>query len=419
MSTSELCSHCKGNKERVTNLKEVIESMNTLCDELEMEREIARVEVKDLRQIVQNNLKIDAKDSPLKEAVKVFRQSVKQEQHSEPEESKSPDSGGKRIVIRRKKKTPEVKRRSPTYWHPALALDELDQALNDVAVLQGELLQLKTVNEKLKEMYTDAEVKHTIAQFKISKLEKAKRELLLDKSNYETQAVLQKLNERKSNASLTGSPQVSGSKMINGVRITDNDMESSLLNAAKVGDLTTVSVLCERSVKEDDEESRKNFMNCRNEDGWTPLMLASARGHLPVVKKLLASGGDAKLTESDLDYTALHLAAWNNRGDIVKYLIEEANCPPDSEGEYKRTPLMLAANWGASGSMKVLLELGASPKHEDSRGRTALHWARDKVLKSTLEEAMKKADEVKNKTVDGSSDDYPFHKNISELENEV
>jgi len=415
MSSSERCSKCKGNTERVFNLKEVIESINMQCDELEMEREIAKVEVKDLRKMVQNNVKFDSKDSSLKLAVKEFRQSVMKEWHSECDESKSTNADGERIVIRRRKKTQEVKRR-PTYWHPAVALDELDQALNDVAMLQGELLQLKTVNKKLREMHSDAEVKHTIAQFKISKLEKAKRELLLDKSQSESQAVLRQLSTRRSNAPL---PAGSTVKTVGGVRIADSDIESSLLNAAKVGDLRTLSVLCDRSVKVDDEERRKNFVNCRNDDGWTPLMLASARGHLPIVKKLLECGGDAKLTETDLSYTALHLAAWNNRGDIVKYLIEEAGCPPDPEGEAKRTPLMLAANWGASSSMKSLLNLGANPSKGDSRGRTAKDWARDKAMKSTLEEAMKKADEAKSRNGEGISDDYSSHKAISEVENEV
>lgn len=390
--------------------------MNTRYDELDMEREIAKVEVKDLRTTVQNNLKLETTNSSFKQAVKVFRQTITHEWQSEQEdESKLPDaSGDKRIVIRRKKKTPKVKRKRPTYWHPEVALEELDQALNDVAVLQGELLQLKTVNKELQAMYNEAEVKHTIAQYKISKLEKTKRELILEKSSIDSQAVLKKLSEKRNTVSFSStSPRVDKPKIL------DNDDERSLLNSSKVGDLTTVNILCDQSAKKDDEQKHREFVNCRNNDGWTPLMLASARGHLPVVQKLLAFGGDVKLIESDLGYTALHLAAWNNRENIVKYLIQEAKCSPDPEGEYKRTPLMLAANWGASGTLRILLDLGANPLQKDSRGRTAIHWARDKAIKSALEEAMKKAENEKNKSAESSNNELQFHKNVSDVENEV
>lgn len=102
----------------------------------------------------------------------------------------------------------------------------------------------------------------------------------------------------------------------------------------------------------------------------------------------------------------------------MKYLIEEAECPPDPEGEAKRTPLMLAANWGASGSMNSLLNLGANPSLKDSRGRTAMDWARDKAMKSALEEAMKMTESATSRNSEGRSDDHPFHKkNISDVEN--
>lgn len=102
---------------------------------------------------------------------------------------------------------------------------------------------------------------------------------------------------------------------------------------------------------------------------------------------------ETALTETDLGYNALHLASWNNRSEVVGHLVQKAKCPVDPEGENNRTPLMLAANWGATGALNVLLELGADPRHKDTRGKTAIDWARDKTIKASLEQHAKRLEE--------------------------
>jgi len=247
-------------------------------------------------------------------------------------------------------------------------------------------------------MYQDAEVKHAMAQFKISKLEKAKRELQLEKAEMSSKLALQKLEDGRISRANSLIRSNTNSRKFDQNEISDADAEKGLLSAAQNGDLTTVTIFCDRFEKEgaDGIEKKKTLVNCRNRDGWTPLMLASARGHLPVVEKLLSAGGDANLTETDLGYNALHLASWNNRPDIVRHLVSEAKCPVDAEGENNRTPLMLASNWGATGALNVLLELGADPSHKDSRGKTAIDWARDKAIKASLEEHAKKMEKEDN-----------------------
>jgi len=243
-------------------------------------------------------------------------------------------------------------------------------------------------------MYQDAEVKHAMAQFKISKLEKARRELQLEKAEVSSKIALQKLEaNRLQRASSMRS--VTSTRNLDVLNISDADAEKTMLIGAQNGDLTTVNILCGRYEKEGPggAEKTKMLVNCRNRDGWTPLMLAAARGHLPVVEKLLATGGDASLTETDLGYNALHLASWNNREHVVKYLVQKAKCPVDPEGENNRTPLMLAANWGATGALSALLELGADPRHSDTRGKTAIDWARDKTIKASLEKHAKEMGE--------------------------
>jgi len=406
MLKSTDCPNCEENNEKVLTLEELINDDSAQRDELDVELEIAKVELKDLKKTLEAKLVLGDHAVCLEKAVTEFRRTVLQlgieDEEDKGDDSKVDDpSSGERIVIRRKKKVEQKRKKTATYWHPeGIVLDDLDQALTDVAVLQGQVKQLKSLNNKLQEMYRDAEVKHAMAQFKISKLEKAKRVLQLEKAEVNSRAVLDKLHsDRKSRIAL--SPITPKSPNFEDLsNISENDAERGLLSAAQNGDLVTINILCERfggssEKKEKDSEGGQGVVNCRNRDGWTPLMLASARGHLPVVIKLLTVGGDPALTETDLGYTALHLAAWNNRPNVVKHLVEEANCSVDPEGENRRTPLMLAANWGATAALRVLIDLGANPNHTDTRGKTAIDWARDKSVKSTLQEAKQKYDQKK------------------------
>ena len=55
--------------------------------------------------------------------------------------------------------------------------------------------------------------------------------------------------------------------------------------------------------------------------GWrTPLMLAAAKGNLPVVRALLEAGADPAAKDSD-DRTALSLARANGHVEVVELLL--------------------------------------------------------------------------------------------------
>jgi len=397
------CRNCDKINEKIYALEEAIQEDGTRREELDVELEIAKVELKDIRRMLEDKLVNNEHTVHLEQAVNEFRRNILQ-LGIEPESKEGDDSkvgDNERKVIRRKKEL-EKPKPTPTYFSPSgIVIDDLDEALTNVAVLQGQVKQLKTLNNQLQDMYRDAEVKHAMAQFKISKLEKAKRVLQLEKAEVNSKAVLEKLHSERKSRSALFSPTKSGSlpKFDDLNSLSERDAEKGLLSAAQNGDLTTVNILCERfktcESKDDNTEVSETMVNCRNRDGWTPLMLASARGHLPVVIKLLEFGGDPALTETDLGYTALHLAAWNNRPNVVKHLVEEAGFTVDPEGENSRTPLMLASNWGATAAIRVLVDLGANPNHTDTRGKTAIDWARDKSVKALLQEAKTKFDQKK------------------------
>ncbi len=56
-------------------------------------------------------------------------------------------------------------------------------------------------------------------------------------------------------------------------------------------------------------------VNARADDGWTPLMYASARGHMKVAEALLDAGADKELKDDD-GVTALEIARENKRDDV-------------------------------------------------------------------------------------------------------
>ncbi|HUU20210.1 MAG TPA: ankyrin repeat domain-containing protein [Sedimentisphaerales bacterium] len=105
--------------------------------------------------------------------------------------------------------------------------------------------------------------------------------------------------------------------------------------AAYEGDLKKVKEIIDRD---------PNQINVQESEGFTPLHLASSKGHIEIVEFLLNHGADIEL-------------------EIFN-------------GE---TPLMLAAQYARHGqqyeTIKTLLEHGAKVNHKDENGRTALHDA--------------------------------------------
>jgi len=70
---------------------------------------------------------------------------------------------------------------------------------------------------------------------------------------------------------------------------------------------------------------------------------------------------------SERNRTALHMAAWNNRPRIVRFLLH-SHCKVDVRDRYGDTPLMLSARRGFPDIMKVCLRDGhGSTFHSPTR----------------------------------------------------
>ncbi|XP_051511297.1 ankyrin repeat domain-containing protein 6-like isoform X2 [Myxocyprinus asiaticus] len=106
-------------------------------------------------------------------------------------------------------------------------------------------------------------------------------------------------------------------------------------------------------------------------NGRTPLHLAAYKGHVAVVRILLAAGCDLDI-QDDGDQTALQRAAVVGNTDVISALIQEG-CALDRQDKNGNTALHEAAWHGFSQSLKLLVKAGANVHTKNKAGNTALH----------------------------------------------
>jgi ankyrin repeat protein len=108
--------------------------------------------------------------------------------------------------------------------------------------------------------------------------------------------------------------------------------------------------------------------------GWTALMVASREGRADLVKMLVARHAVVDL-RNKTGRTALAVAAAKGDADVARILLDDgadANAP-DDDG---RTPLMYAAAEGNLDVVRLLLQRGARVADKDHSGKTAMQLAR-------------------------------------------
>ena len=127
-------------------------------------------------------------------------------------------------------------------------------------------------------------------------------------------------------------------------------------------------------------------VNARNNSGWTPLYVTCYRGFsASVVEALLAAGADAN-AKYDEGWTPLHLASNISDNSTVEVLLT-AGAEVNTRNNNGQTPLHLAANpdhsfWtpgidfslsAREGPISALLAAGANVNAKDKSGWTPLH----------------------------------------------
>ena len=115
----------------------------------------------------------------------------------------------------------------------------------------------------------------------------------------------------------------------------------------------------------------------------SPLMMAAMRGELKLATELIAKDADVNKT----GWTPLHYAASSTQGEqlaVAKLLLENA-AYIDAASPNGSTPLMMAAMYGNTATLKLLLEEGADPTLKNQLGLTAVDFAQRADRKDMVE----------------------------------
>ena len=112
-------------------------------------------------------------------------------------------------------------------------------------------------------------------------------------------------------------------------------------------------------------------VDATNTAGETALMMAALKGHLAWAQRLVQKGAAVNRA----GWTPLHYAASGPGVDVLRWLLDQG-AAIDAPSPNRSTALMMAARYGASESVEVLLARGADPRPRNDRGMSAADFAR-------------------------------------------
>jgi ankyrin repeat protein len=114
------------------------------------------------------------------------------------------------------------------------------------------------------------------------------------------------------------------------------------------------------------------IINTKNENGFTPLILACYKGNVAVANFLIENSKTIDIS-SDMG-TPLMAATYKGQVELVQLLLEHKANPniADSNGT---TPLIYAAMFDNTNIMSLLLKYKADKTHKDKDGKTAFEFA--------------------------------------------
>ena len=125
----------------------------------------------------------------------------------------------------------------------------------------------------------------------------------------------------------------------------------------------------------------------------TPALIVAAReGDGPAIRAIVKRGCDPNAAYGALNWTPLMHAISMNQIESVKALLDsgaDVNKTGDYETEPRTkqlrvTPLMMAAGYGYTPIVELLLQRGADPAHADGDGNRALDYALTGMLYRTV-----------------------------------
>jgi ankyrin repeat protein len=141
----------------------------------------------------------------------------------------------------------------------------------------------------------------------------------------------------------------------------DAQGQTGLLIAVKEPSLKVVRVLL---------DSPKTDVDARNAKDESPLMLAALKGQQDIVTRLIEREADINKP----GWAPLHYAATGGHVAIMKQLLDKYAFI-DAQSPNGTTPLMMAAMYGTTEAVKLLLDEGADPFMKNQQNMTAADFA--------------------------------------------
>ncbi|MBB85983.1 MAG: hypothetical protein CMP06_01570 [Xanthomonadales bacterium] len=148
-----------------------------------------------------------------------------------------------------------------------------------------------------------------------------------------------------------------------------DDLEATLLDAARGGDATVISQLLDAGVD----------ANVQTASGYTPFILATYHAHTAAATALLAGGANPCATD-ERGSNALMGVAFRGHEAMAEWLLEQTPCSVNHRNLNGQTALMIAALFGREAMIEQLVAHGADPALADASGNTASSLAQAQGL---------------------------------------
>ncbi|CEF62469.1 Sterile alpha motif domain and Ankyrin repeat and Sterile alpha motif, type 2 domain and Sterile alpha motif/pointed domain and Ankyrin repeat-containing domain-containing protein [Strongyloides ratti] len=153
----------------------------------------------------------------------------------------------------------------------------------------------------------------------------------------------------------------------------DDSYIIDIFTAASVDYYTFRDLVSKIKFNEKEICSMVNFLNQKNNGGWSPLLYASYLNQIDTINLLLKYNVDCNIVNNKKE-TAIMLASACGHDNIVKMLIDnKGDC--NLQNEHGRTALVYATLHNQISCIYVLLEKGADPNVVDDTGNTPTLYA--------------------------------------------
>ena len=116
----------------------------------------------------------------------------------------------------------------------------------------------------------------------------------------------------------------------------------------------------------------KMDINCRGENGWTPILFLSRYGSVRVVEILKSRGADMTIV-SDSGLNCIHMAACNTDAGMVELFLS-LDFDINSRSKKGKTPLMYACETGQMDVVQLLVIKKADILARDASGNNCYDW---------------------------------------------